>query len=71
MLSKKVQAPIFGDNVNNTFWYYERSRGKYEQEQFKIVKKSEKDAFARRYPKSQLIKKWNPIINKRKIYILK
>ena len=56
-LSKKIPAPIFGDNVNNTFWYYERSRGKYDQEQFKIVRKGEKDAFARRYPKNQLIKK--------------
>ena len=56
-LSKKIPAPVFGDNVNNTFWYYERSRGKYDQEQFKITRKSEKEAFARRYPKSQLIKK--------------
>ena len=56
-LSKKVAAPIYGDNVNNTFWYYERSRGKYEQEQLKFVKKSEKDAFFRKYPKSQVIKK--------------
>lgn len=59
MLSKKVQAPIYGDNVNNTFWYYERSRGKYEQEQFKFVGKSktERDAFLRKYPKQQVIKK--------------
>lgn len=59
MLSKKVQAPIYGDNVNNTFWYYERSRGKYEQEQFKFVSKSksERDAFLRKYPKQQVIKK--------------
>lgn len=56
-LSKKVQAPIYGDNVNNTFWYYERSRGKYEQEQFKFLKKSEKDAFLKKYPKNQVIKK--------------
>ena len=56
-LSKKIPAPVYGDNVNNTFWYYERSRGKYDQEQFKILRKSEKDAFARRYPKNQLIKK--------------
>lgn len=56
-LSKKIPAPVSGDNVNNTFWYYERSRGKYNQEQFKITRKSEKEAFARRYPKSQLIKK--------------
>lgn len=57
VLSKKIQAPIYGDNVNNTFWYYERSRGKYEQEQFKLLKKSEKDAFLRKYPKNQVIKK--------------
>lgn len=56
-LSKKVPAPIYGDNVNNTFWYYERSRGKFEQEQMKFVRKSEKDAFLRKYPKSQVIKK--------------
>ncbi|MDY0138829.1 MAG: AIPR family protein [Candidatus Izemoplasmatales bacterium] len=56
-LSKKIQAPIYGDNVNNTFWYYERSRGKYEQEQFKLLKKSEKDAFLKKYPKNQVIKK--------------
>ena len=56
-LSKKIQAPVHGDNVNNTFWYYERSRGKYEQEQFKFTKKSEKDAFVKKYPKNQVIKK--------------
>ena len=56
-LSKKIQAPIYGDNINNTFWYYERSRGKYEQEQFKFTKKSEKDAFLRKYPKKQVLKK--------------
>lgn len=32
-LAKRIQAPAHGDSVNNTFWYYERSRGKYEQEQ--------------------------------------
>ena len=56
-LSKKIQAPAHGDYVNNTFWYYERSRGKYEQEQFKLLKKSEKDAFLKKYPKKQVIKK--------------
>lgn len=56
-LSKKIQAPIYGDNVNNTFWYYERSRGKYEQEQFKFTRKSEKDAFVKKYPKNQVVKK--------------
>lgn len=56
-LSKKIQAPMKAESVNNTFWYYERSRGKYEQEQFKLLKKSEKDNFLRKYPKSQVIKK--------------
>lgn len=56
-LSKKISAPVYGDNVNSTFWYYERSRGKYDQEQFKIVRKSEKEAFIKKYPKNQLIKK--------------
>lgn len=56
-MSKKIPAPMHGDSINDTFWYYERSRGKYEQEQFKFTKRSEKDAFIRRYPKSQLIKK--------------
>lgn len=56
-LSKRIQAPIKGDAINNTFWYYERSRGKYEQEQFKLLKKSEKDNFLKKYPKKQVIKK--------------
>lgn len=56
-LAHKTQAPAHGDFVNNTFWYYERSRGKYEQEQFKLTKKSEQHAFLKKYPKSQVIKK--------------
>lgn len=56
-LSKKIQAPAKDGAINNTYWYYERSRGKYEQEQFKLVKKSEKDAFVRKNPKNQVIKK--------------
>ncbi|MCH5179813.1 MAG: AIPR family protein [Erysipelotrichales bacterium] len=56
-LAKKIQAPAHGDSINNTLWYYERSRGKYEQEQFKFTKKSEKDNFLKKFPKSQVIKK--------------
>ena len=56
-LSKKIQAPIKEGGVNNTFWYYERSRGKYEQEQFKLLKKSEREKFLMKYPKKQVIKK--------------
>lgn len=56
-LAKKIQAPAHGDMVNNTYWYYERSRGKYEQEQYKFLKDSEKNEFLKKYPKNQLIKK--------------
>lgn len=56
-LAKKIQAPAKTNELNNTFWYYERSRGKYEQEQFKFTKKSERDNFLKKYPKNQVIKK--------------
>ncbi|MBQ3419416.1 MAG: AIPR family protein [Erysipelotrichaceae bacterium] len=56
-LSKKIQAPVKAEGINNTLWYYERSRGKYEQEQFKLFKKSERDKFLMKYPKKQVIKK--------------
>ena len=56
-LSKKVQAPAKDGCVDTTYWYYERSRGKFEQEQFKLLKKSEKDYFLQRHPKKQVIKK--------------
>lgn len=56
-LSKKVIAPAKAGEINDTLWYYERSRGKYEQEQFRYTKKSEKEEFARKYPKSQVVKK--------------
>lgn len=56
-LSKKVIAPARAGEINDTLWYYERSRGKYEQEQFRFTKKSEKDEFERKYPKAQVIKK--------------
>lgn len=56
-LSKKYQAPVKEGELYGTYWFYERSRGKYEQEQIKFTKKSEKDAFKKRNPKSQVIKK--------------
>lgn len=56
-LAKRIQAPAQGDAVHNTMWYYERSRGKYEQEQFKFTKKSERENFVKKYPKNQVIKK--------------
>lgn len=56
-LSNTVQAPIVGNGINNTYWYYERTKGKYEQDLFKKQTKVEKDEFIRKYPKKQVIKK--------------
>ena len=56
-LSKKIQTPVTAGSVISTYWYYERARGKYEQEQFKLIKKTERDAFIAKFPKSQVIKK--------------
>ena len=56
-LAKRIQAPAHGESVNNTMWYYERSRGKYEQEQFKFTKKSERENYVKKFPKNQVIKK--------------
>ncbi len=55
-LSKRVLAPAAKGAVSQTYWYYERSRGKYNQEMFKM-KESEKNAFQMKYPKNQIIKK--------------
>lgn len=57
-LSKKIPAPAVAGNTYETYWYYERSRGKYDQEQFKLkAGTKEKDEFQRKYPKKQVIKK--------------
>lgn len=56
-LSKKIPAPMSSEDVLNTYWFYERSRGKYEQEQFKCITKKEKNDFAKKFPKNQRIKK--------------
>lgn len=55
--SKQVAAPAKDGSLHGTYWYYERSRGKYEQEQFKFSRKSEIDNFKKKYPKNQVIKK--------------
>jgi hypothetical protein len=66
-LSEKILAPASNEVVHPTVWYYERSRGKYEQMMFKYLTKSERDKFQRKYPKNQVIKKeelakyWNSI----------
>lgn len=55
-MSKKYLAPPVNDNPNPTGWYYERTKKKYNQEQMKMSK-PERDKFARKYPKKQIIKK--------------
>lgn len=55
-MSKKYFAPPVNGNPNPTGWYYERTKKKYDQEQIKMTK-AEKDRFAAKYPKKQIIKK--------------
>ena len=55
--SKSLPAPPKKGEYHSTYWYYERSRGKFFQEQFKLQKKSDIDAFLRKYPKNQVITK--------------
>lgn len=56
-LSNRYPAPPKPGENHHTYWYYERSRGKYEQAQFKMTKKSEKEAYRRKNPKNQVIVK--------------
>lgn len=55
-MSKKYLAPPVNGNPNPTGWYYERTKKKYNQEQMKMTK-AEKDRFALKFPKKQIIKK--------------
>ena len=55
-LSRKVMAPPVGGNPYQTVWFYERSRGKWEQEQMKL-KAHQRDLFKQKNPKDQLITK--------------
>ncbi|MCF8020980.1 MAG: AIPR family protein [Vallitaleaceae bacterium] len=56
-MSLKHPAPPKSGETHNTFWYYERSRGKYQQSQFKLQKQSQIKAFKEKYPKKQVIVK--------------
>lgn len=56
-LSLKTIAPAKQGDNHGTYWYYERSRGKYQQSLFNLTKKSEIDAFYRKRPKNQVIQK--------------
>ena len=55
-LSRKIMAPPVGGNPYQTVWFYERSRGKWEQEQMKL-KPHQRDLFKQKNPKDQLITK--------------
>ena len=39
-LAKRIIAPKLENNIYQTYWYYEISRGKYKQEQFKLKRGS-------------------------------
>lgn len=55
-LSHKVMAPPVNGNPYQTIWFYERSRGKWEQEQMKLTV-AQKKKFCEMHPKNQVIKK--------------
>lgn len=55
-LSRKVMAPPVDGNPFQTIWFYERSRGKWEQEQMKLTV-AQKKKFCEMHPKNQVIKK--------------
>ena len=55
-LSHRVMAPPVDGNPYQTVWFYERSRGKWEQEQKKLTS-HQRDLFKEKYPKNQLITK--------------
>lgn len=55
-LSRKVMAPPVDGHPYQTIWFYERSRGKWEQEQMKLTA-AQKKKFCEMHPKNQVIKK--------------
>ena len=55
-ISRNLVAPSLAGKAINTFWYYERTRGQYAQETYKLGKK-EKERFFAVHPKEQLITK--------------
>lgn len=55
-LSAKNFAPPANGNPFPTVWFYERSRGKWEQEQMKL-NQTQRDKYVKKFPKNQVIKK--------------
>lgn len=58
-LSRQFATPRQANTLSNagTHWFYERARGAYNNETYKLKTKREKDTFLSRYPKHQLILK--------------
>jgi len=55
-MSAKNAAPPVNGNPFPTTWFYERSRGKWDQEQMKMTR-SQRDKYVMKYPKRQVVKK--------------
>lgn len=55
-ISRKLLAPAVNGNQFGTHWYYERARGQYRQEQFKMTSAQQKK-FKMENPKNQVISK--------------
>lgn len=54
--SRRLIAPAINGNQYGTYWYYERIRGQYKQDQ-SLLTKAEKNKFLLRYPKQQMFTK--------------
>jgi hypothetical protein len=55
--SRKIAANPQPGALHSTYWFYERTRGAYDQAQFKFTTQTQKDEFQKKFPKNQLIKK--------------
>jgi hypothetical protein len=55
-LSRRVLAPATAGSQFNTYWFYERAKGQYLNEQSKMTVKQKKD-YQREHPRSQLVLK--------------
>lgn len=54
--SRKIYAPPVGNSTVQTLWFFERTRGQYDQAKMKMTK-AQKEAFERIRPKNQVFKK--------------
>ena len=54
--SRRIMAPAKENEQFNTYWFFERARGQYFQQQLKMTK-TQKNNFKKTHPKNQLITK--------------